>query len=64
MYNTALQIQYPLKKISKYILRAPANTLFDSDTCIVFKKKARPNNPNTILGTPANVLIHLSLIHI
>ena len=37
----------------------PARTLLELDSLSVLMKKARPNNPNTMLGTPASVLMHV-----
>ena len=35
-----------------------AKTLFEEDTCTVLIKNAKPKRPNTMLGTPASVLMH------
>lgn len=38
---------------------APASTLFDGDTRAAWMKNASPNRPNTMLGTPASVWMHV-----
>ena len=41
-------------RIKRASVKEPA--IIDSETPMVLRKNARPNRPNTILGTPAKVL--------
>ena len=48
-------------RIKRASVKEPARTLLDSETPMVLRKNARPNRPNTILGTPAKVLIQIRI---